>query len=385
MKLLNSSRFLRWPAGYSAVLAVLTLLALILTGRAAPLDSLQTESEPPAPAYIYPGESWERIWDSASVGYSSDGLDKVREYVETLDTTALMVVVGGKALFEYGNLEELSYLASVRKSVLAVLYGKYVYDGTIRLNTTLEELKISDVDGLLPVEMKATIDHLITARSGIYHPASNSGDSTADAPPRGSQQPGDYFLYNNWDFNCAGYIFEKLTHQVIYDALERDLAGPIGMQDFDRLSQRKSGNLKRSRYPAYHIWLSTRDMARIGYLMLREGEWDGRQVVPRSWVRRISRVQTPVEEMNPPPYREGTFGYGYMWWVWDGPDVDEPYNRAYTASGAYGQYITVLPALDMVVAHKTAVPPRKRRVRMNQYRGILERLVVSRIEKSDRL
>ena len=298
--------------------------------------------------------------------------------LETMDTTGLMAVVGGKVLYEYGDLQKLSYLASVRKSVLSILYGKYVTDGTIQLNMTLEQLGIDDIEGLLPIEKKATIDHLITARSGIYHPASNSGDSTADAPPRGSQEPGAYMLYNNWDFNCAGYIFEKLTHQNIYDALEQDLAGPLAMQDFDRLRQRKSGDLRRSKYPAYHIWLSTRDMARIGYLMLRQGEWDGTQLVPGHWMRRISRVRTSVQNMNPDPYKKGDFGYGYMWWVWDGPKVTGAYQRAYTASGAYGQYITVLPALDMVVAHKTAVPPYDRGVGMGQYRRVIAQLVASR-------
>ena len=51
--------------------------------------------------------------------------------------------------------------------------------------------------------------------------------------------------------------------------------------------------------------------------------------------------------------RAGPYGYGYMWWVWDGPFATGPYQGAYTARGSYGQYITILPALDMVVAHKT--------------------------------
>ncbi len=351
-------------------------LWLLSTGTAA---AVLPQERPPSsePAREFPGENWERITDIAAAGYSAEGLDKVREYIRTIDTTGLMVVIGGRVLFEYGDLEQLSYLASVRKSILSILYGKYVTDGTIRLTATLEELGITDIGGLLTVEKTATVDHLITARSGIYHPASNSGDSTASAPPRGSQQPGDYFLYNNWDFNCAGYIFEYLTHQTIYDALERDLALPLAMQDFDRLSQHKSGDLRRSRYPAYHIWLSTRDMARVGYLMLRGGEWNGRQVVPSAWIRKITRIKTPVEEMNPEPFREGHFGYGYMWWIWDGPEAVGPYAGAYTASGAYGQYITVLSALDMVIAHKTAVPPRDRQVSRSQYEGIIARLIAA--------
>ena len=80
----------------------------------------------------------------------------------------------------------------------------------------------------------------------------------------------------------------------IYDALDTDLARPIGMQDFDRRAQVKSGDTTRSVYKAYHMNLSTRDMARIGYLMLREGSWAGRQVVPRDWARTITRAYTPV-------------------------------------------------------------------------------------------
>ncbi|MEE8377108.1 MAG: serine hydrolase [Candidatus Aminicenantaceae bacterium] len=369
-----SLRFLR-PVRSIMAVVVFMVVVLIWMSLAGSAENFQTKDEAANPTSVFPGDLWERIADPSSVGYSAEGLEKVREYTKTIDTTSLLIIVGGKVLFEYGDLEKLSYLASCRKSILSILYGKYVFDGTIRLNTTLEDLGITDIGGLLDVEKKATIDHLITARSGIYHPASNSGDNTADAPPRGSQQPGEYFLYNNWDFNLAGYIFEKLTHQIIYDSLEHDLAIPLNMQDFNRLGQKKSGNLTKSLYPAYHIWLSTRDMARIGYLMLRDGIWNGRQVVPTSWVKRIRRVKTPVEEMNPAPYKEGSFGYGYMWWVWDGPKAGPHFKGAYTASGAYGQYITVLPVLDMVIAHKTVVPPYKRRVTMGQYRGIFERLI----------
>lgn len=327
----------------------------------------------------YPGAEWEHVASPESVGYSSAGLDAVREHAESLFTTGLMVVVGGKVLFDYGDLEVLSYLASVRKSILAMLYGNYVADGTVNLELTLEDLGMDDVGGLLAVERQATVHDLITARSGVYHPASNSGDNSADAPPRGSQEPGTYLLYNNWDFNAAGAAFERMTGRNIYDALESDLAEPLGMQDFERSAQRKSGNTQRSQYRAYHMWLSTRDMARIGYLMLREGRWEDRQVIPRDWARRISSLVTPLDEMNPSRMRRGAFGYGYMWWVWDGPQETGPYEGAYTGRGAVGQYITVLPALDMIVAHKTATG-QDGSTSWGQFQGILDRLLDARCE-----
>ena len=61
--------------------------------------------------------------------------------------------------------------------------------------------------------------------------------------------------------------------------------------------------------------------------------------------------------MNPEPLRQETFGYGYMWWVWDGSTAVGAYRGAYTARGAFGQFITVLPELDLVIAHKTDPDP----------------------------
>jgi CubicO group peptidase (beta-lactamase class C family) len=287
-----------------------------------------------------------------------------------------MAVAGGRVLVSYGDVQTLSYLASVRKSVLSMLYGNYVANGTVRLDKTLAELGMDDVGGLTDAEKQATIRDLLSARSGVFHAASNAGDDLASAPPRGSQPHGSYMLYSNWDFNAVGAIFEQETGRNIYDALESDLARPIGMQDWDRSAQRKSGDETQSRFLAYHMYLSTRDMARIGYLMLRDGNWAGRQLVPRDWVEKSTSAITPVGEMNPTSRRSGPFGYGYLWWVWDGLAANGPYAGAFTGLGAVGQHITVLPALDLVVAHKTR--PGGASVSHGQFLEVLDLLVRAR-------
>jgi CubicO group peptidase (beta-lactamase class C family) len=359
---------------------LLRLLAAA-TVLAAPACRSASQSAPPASAAsraaVYPGATWERWPNAAAAGWSQAGLDSVRAELAKLPTTGFVAVVGGRVLMEYGNLDTLSYLASVRKSILSMLYGNYVARGQVNLDRSIGSLGIDDVGGLLPQEKEATVRDLLTARSGVYHPASNSGDDLASAPPRGSVKHGTYQLYSNWDFNAAGAAFERMTGRDIYDALESDLARPIGMQDFRRDAQRKSGDTTRSFYKAYHMYLSTRDMARVGYLMLREGNWAGKQVVPRDWVRLTTRAATPVSEMNPPQRREGPFGYGYLWWVWDGRAAAGPYAGAYTGLGAVGQHITVLPALDLVVAHKTA-PRGNLSVTHGQFLQILDLLVRAR-------
>ncbi|MXX71173.1 MAG: serine hydrolase, partial [Gemmatimonadetes bacterium] len=206
---------------------------------------------------VFPGEEWEvvRGGELAEHGWDRETLSRASVFLrDSANSTGVVVAHKGRVVFTFGDIEELSYLASVRKSILAMLYGHWVENGAIDLDATMAGLGIDDVGGLLPIERQATVDHLVTARSGVYHPASNSGDNLAEAPERGSQQPGTYMLYSNWDFNAAGAVFEQLTGRDIYDEAQAQLAIPLGFEDWDRSAQRKSGNLSVSRNPAYHFW-----------------------------------------------------------------------------------------------------------------------------------
>jgi len=334
---------------------------------------------------VYPGKEWEKASKPEAAGFSAPRLAAVTPFLQTLDTSAMVVVSGGRVVYEYGDLQKVSYLASCRKSVLAMLYGNYVAPGKISLRKTLREMGIDDIGGLLPIERTATVEDLLTARSGVYRPGSNGGDAREFFPSRGSRKPGTWYLYNNWDFNAAGTVFEKMTGRDIYDALESDLTKPIGMQDFDRGTHQKSGDRTISMHPAYHMNFSTRDMARLGYLMLRHGNWNGKQLVPADWTKKIVSLVTPVDKINPPQwqgYGQGTlWGYGYLWWVWDDHGREGPLAGAYTAMGAFGQYITILPKLDVVIAHKTV--PRAssnepaREVTDAQYQAVLMQVIAA--------
>ncbi len=303
---------------------------------------------------VFPGEEWSYWSTPGDAGFDESALPAIKGFLsDSMNTTGLVVTINGKILFDYGDIEEVSYLASVRKSVLAMLYGIYVEKGVVDLDLTLEDMDLNDIGGLTELEKSATVRDLISSRSGVFHPASNAGDDLAHAPERGSVEPGSYYLYSNWDFNAAGGVFELLTGVDIFDALEKHLAIPLQMQDFERERHRKSGNLRRSQFPAYHMHFSTRDMARIGHLMLAGGNWDGRQIMTEEWVGESVSLITPLQEMNPPHRREGNLGYGYMWWVYDGDGATGARRGAYTGRGALGQWITVVPKLNMVIAHKT--------------------------------
>ncbi|MDF0717674.1 serine hydrolase [Muricauda sp. 334s03] len=315
-------------------------------------------------AQTYPDETWSRAENPEAMGWPDVERSNFTRYIiDSTNITGLVLVHKGEIVFEYGDINENSYIASCRKSVLALLYGKYVDNGTIDLDKTLEGLNITDVTELLPIEKKATVKDLISARSGVYLRGSNGGDFRRFAPDRGSVEPGSHWLYNNWDFNVAGHIFEQETKKNIYDEIESQLATPLQMQDWDRSLQEKSGNSDLSKFPAYHMWFSTRDMARIGLLMLRNGKWKNTQVIPKDWVQEVIKQRTSYAEAQKsvPVLKEDglDLGYGYMWWLIENTN-DPKLKNAYSAQGAMGQNITVYPNIDVVLAFKTNSVYRRR-------------------------
>ena len=291
-------------------------------------------------------------------GFTQGRLDSLTSHIENnMTTTGLLILKDGKVIYEYGDLDQLTYIASCRKSVLSMLYGKYVEDGTIDLNETVASLGIDEEGGLLDIEKSATVENIITARSGVFYEPANGGYDEANVLERGTVKPGDYFLYNNWDFNVAGHILEQKAGKDIYEEIEDQLAIPLGFQDWNIKKQRKKYGKGKSQYPAYHMYFSTRDMAKIGQLMLNEGEWKGEQLISKKWIQQMTTAVTPVEEVNSrynlnqdSPYQQS---YGYMWWMLESIKEHPDFEGAYSATGFGGQFITVIPKLNIVVAHKT--------------------------------
>lgn len=302
-----------------------------------------------------PGKSWERFATPEAAGFRATGLDALEQTLFTKPTTALLVVKGGKIVYSYGDISHVSYLASGRKSVLSMLYGNYVAKGRIDLNRTVGDLGINEAgEGLTPLEKTAKVRHLLMSSSGVYWPESNPSGNSIPPPPRGSKKPGEYFYYNNWDYNVAGAVFEQLTGKTIFGALAEDLAAPLQFEDFDPARQRMLGYPSApSRYKSYQMWLSTRDMARLGLLMVNGGIWSGRQLIPSSWVNESTALHVKSAALS---NMTGVMGYGYMWWKPSVGRQQPEWADSYLAVGNHGQFILGLPAIDTVVVHKRALP-----------------------------
>jgi CubicO group peptidase (beta-lactamase class C family) len=122
--------------------------------------------------------------------------------------------------------------------------------------------------------------------------------------------------------------------------------------------------------------------------MLQRGNWNGEQLFDAEWLDEVVATHTPLAEMNPEKVREGHFGYGYMWWVYDEATHGPEYQGAYAARGHFGNYIVVLPALELVISHKTW-PIRYEsdeeyaavNVTWGEMQKIIDRLLAARIEQ----
>lgn len=323
-----------------AVSAASTIAAVSISGRTA-----SAANTAPCTAS---GQPWKTTTDAVSAGWSSTKLAEMEAKLYPMATTSMMVVQGGEIVYRYGNLSDVSYLASARKSILSILFGRYVAEGKIDLDMTIGEIGIDEDDGLLPLEKTARVKDLLTSSSGVYHAAGSPGGNE-NTPERGKTKPGSVFLYNNWDFNVLGTIFEKRTGKTVFQALKEDLADPLGFEDFDISRQRMMGYENQSRYLAYHLFLSARDMARLGQLMLQGGKWNGKTIVPENWIAESTKMRFTPEQTKS---KEG-LGYAYLWWI---PTSNDPaFKGAYLMNGNFGQFVLCLPAIDTVIVHRRAV------------------------------
>jgi CubicO group peptidase (beta-lactamase class C family) len=289
-----------------------------------------------------PGADWDRL-PPAKSGWSEAGLAEARQQADQMHATGVMIVHHGAVVGEWGDTQKRTELASVRKSLLSALIGIAAAGGRMSLDKTMAQLGIDDnAPSLTEIEKTATVRMLLQARSGIYHPALYETAAMARArPPRGSHAPGTFWYYNNWDFNALGTIYEHATGSGIYDALDRQIARPIGMQDY-RPSDGQYVTGPDSIHRAYPIRMSARDLARFCLLYLHTGAWGGKQIVPAAWVAESTR---PYSDSNGFPR-----GYGYLWWTAPGTPHPGLFGEGwYSALGAGGQYGFVKPALDLVV------------------------------------
>ena len=167
------------------------------------------------------------------------------------------------------------------------------------------------------------------------------------------------FVMANPPFNVNGVDKERIKDDPRYPfGMPRtDNANYLWIQEFFSTLNKKgragfvwADDGQGNSVGGFGLKLTARDMAKIGYLYLQDGRWEGRQIVPRGYIRSSKReqVQTGYGAVG------GPAGYGYLWWT----RGVEGY-RAFYASGSGGQFIYVIPELDLVVVIVSEAPGRE--------------------------
>jgi len=282
----------------------------------------------------------------------------------------MMILQGGEVVYSRGEIERPFLLHSLRKSVMSAMIGVLVDAGALSLDTTLAQLEIDDFGGLTDTERTATVRDIISARSGVYIASAAETQAMADArPERGQYAPGEHWYYNNWDFNVAGHIFERVSHRTYNGAFQRMFAEPLCMQDWNAFDAYRFYT-PGTAFAAYHIRISARDLALFGQLMLQDGQWNGTQLLSADWIADSTATHSQTGW-------DGAWagGYGYMWWK---PADDASAEAAglapdmYTGAGAGGHYLTVIPSRDMVIVHRMDTDqPGNPRLGMSGYGDLL--------------
>jgi CubicO group peptidase (beta-lactamase class C family) len=152
-------------------------------------------------------------------------------------------------------------------------------------------------------------------------------------------KPGTHFLYNTSATYMLSAIVQKATGQSVLDYLRPRLFDPLGIENPAWGTSPQGISLG-----GYGLSIRTEDIARFGQLYLQKGKWNGRQLVPASWVESATSRQT---SNGSSPKSDWDQGYGYQFW--------RSRHGAYRGDGAFGQYCIVLPEQDAVVAITSGV------------------------------
>jgi len=293
----------------------------------------------PAAACGNEGTSWPtKKWAVAApsaVGLDADSLKALAARARTIPgVTSIMVVRHGQvALEEYfhgGNRGEPVPVASITKSVTSMLVGIALGQGLIdSLNQPLIQLVPKAAPPPGRPSGTITIRQLLTMTSGL----SETWWQEKPLQLRIITQPGSTFRYSNEGVQFLIRAIAESSKESVLKYSGANLWKPLGI-DMDE-SRWPKFELNGSGDGATGLILTTRELGKLGLLALREGCWEGRQLVPADYLKEAMRKQ--VAAGGPEP--EGR-GYGFLFWITPG---GIPY-----MAGQGGQYVVVDAAHDIV-------------------------------------
>jgi CubicO group peptidase (beta-lactamase class C family) len=317
--------------------------------------------------------------DAEENGLSTAVLSEMMEYINGTgghNIHAILIIKDGKLVFEEyfegylysgdppgSNGDYIKYdretdhfLASVSKTITSVIFGAAVKEGFI---TDLDE-KIIDIfpqysDILAGEKADITVRHLLTMSSGLAWDESSTsyGDPANDVtklftssdPIRGIlsntllSTPGQVFLYNSGGTNILGAVIEKYTGMSLLSFGNMYLFDPLEVSG--GLWQKIGGNLF---FASGGVFLRPRELAKIGFLFLNQGYWNGKQILTADWIDDSTTGHIPAMGRT----ISAAHAYGYQWWLIDFHSGNSTF-PCYMAAGWGGQFMLAFPDQEMII------------------------------------
>ena len=278
---------------------------------------------------------------------------------DSLDIHSVMIVKDGKVIFSRWQSEGVDtvphVLHSVSKTFTATAVGLAIADGKMKLTDKTIDFFPDKLPAEVSDNLKAmTVRDLLTMSCGHdVEPSGFRGGEETDwvqaflAHPV-VHKPGTFYLYNSLGTYMLSAIVQKVTGEKVVDYLDTRLFQPLHI-DKPKWDESPQG----INCGGWGLYLKTEDLAKMGQLLLQQGEWNGKQIIPAEWVSEMSKKQ--VESVNPGTRMEDAEakgmtvetsdwmqGYGYQMW--------RCRPGCFRADGARGQYIIVVPDKNAVIA-----------------------------------
>lgn len=231
-------------------------------------------------------------------------------------------------------------LYSLSKSFTSSAIGFLVSEGKISVDDSVMKFFPDDIPQNSSENLKAMkIKHLLTMNTGHHT------DSMPDLRDNATQswvksflvkpvehEPSTFFMYNTGATYMLGAIVHKVTGQLLEDYLKTRLFEPLGITGYDWEKSPEGLNTA-----GYGLRVSTEDIAKFGQLYLQKGKWNGKQLLPESWIEEATKKQTTSQSGD----NDWSQGYGYQFWRCK-PGF-------YRGDGAFGQFCMMIPEQDAVL------------------------------------
>ncbi len=291
-------------------------------------------------------------------GISSEGINNFIDAVSKSkhELHSFMILRHGKVVSEgwwnpYRN--DLKHtLYSTSKSFTASAIGFAVSEGKLTVNDKVISFFPDDLPATISPNLAALkVKDLLSMSVGhekepstIIATSDNWVKNFLNIPIK--YQPGTKFLYNSPATYMLSAIVQKVTGQKVIDYLKPRLFDPLGINRMDWEIDPKGINTG-----GWGLRLKTEDMAKFGQLFLQKGKWNGKQILPASWVEEASTMKI-MQDPNATQARKDSSDWlqGYCYQMW------RCRNNGFRADGANGQFIIVLPEKDAVIAITAEAP-----------------------------